>query len=260
MLLTGGCKSFHQVLQPQLILTKWERATLPTQHSRIAVHVACTIRCRHQAATGKLSASAADAAASSAAAAVAGAAAAADPTPLPAEQQQQQQQPEEEELGGATATAKAVDISNITDFVALGAGDNQLNNRALRNLLLLHLRKVNVAELPDYEGPATLPDAVVPAAAETVAAAAAADAHHAMWSDVALQQPRLRQQQQQQEKVAGATPPGPTGQAISSNPPPRRVMFAADVEGGTADAADASPDQHAAGAKPRKSLRFADGT
>jgi len=208
-----------------------------------------SVLCRHQAASGKLSASAADAAASSFAAAVAQAADAAGDGPsgpaaiseAAADSRepvgQQQQQPDVEELGGATATANAVDISNITDFVAVGAGENQLNSRALRNLLLLHLKKVNVAELPElpvYEGAAALPDAQggvaavagqPPGSGDALASLAAAGSsalrdlgspgsagasRQALWGDVALQRPhsasgagsaqkrKLEQQQRQQ--------------------------------------------------------------
>lgn len=212
----------------------------------------CVCLCcgRHQAASGKLSASAADAAASSFAAAVAQAADAAgdgasSPAAAPeaadrreAADQQQQQQPDVEELGGATATANAVDISNITDFVAVGAGENQLNSRALRNLLLLHLKKVNVAELPElpaYEGAATLLDAhggvaavagQPPGSGVALGSPAAAGSsapqdlgspggsRQALWGDVALQRPysasgagsaqkrKLEQQQQQPPEPA----------------------------------------------------------
>jgi hypothetical protein len=239
-----------------------------------------------------------------------GEAAAADTEPNSAEQQQQ-----EDEVGGATATAQAVDISNITDFVALGAGDNQLNNRAMRNLLLLHLRKVNVAELselPEYEGPAALPDASVAAAhargsasggtgrASAAAAAtlgpglqgvSAPSAQHAMWGDIALQQPQANSQQQQapgaehNSSLAGrdATTTGaavqqqqqqgkaqqalPVTSAAEEGPPPqktsmRRVMFAADdhdQDGLQIDAPTSAALADVGASKDsKKRIRFAD--
>eukprot|EP00879_Flechtneria_rotunda_P005819 GHRR01006123.1.p1 GENE.GHRR01006123.1~~GHRR01006123.1.p1 ORF type:complete len:1000 (+),score=452.54 GHRR01006123.1:320-3001(+) len=96
---------------------------------------------RHQAASGRLNGTAADAAATHAAAAVAGASS--QPWLTGGQQQQQQQ----DDLGGATAAAAAVDISNITNFVAVGCSGNQLDNRGLRNLVLLHLKKVAVGDL-----------------------------------------------------------------------------------------------------------------
>jgi len=197
---------------------------------------------RHQANTGKLSGLAADAAASSAAAAVAGATAASSSKaatiaegkacPVAAttaegrqqQQQQQQQQGEEaEELGGVTAGAAAVDISNITDFITVGGGGNQLDSRALRNLVLLHLKKVAVAdlaeELPIHDDTGPEP----PAAAAAVAAASGYRNGHiksGFWGEYAVQ----RQQQQQSVRVLldvgeedEDQPPPPPSPCLSSS-------------------------------------------
>ncbi|KAF8062721.1 hypothetical protein HT031_004051 [Scenedesmus sp. PABB004] len=112
---------------------------------------------RHQAAAGRLSISAADAAASHAAAAVAGAAEgdaapAAAPAPAPAPEAPPSGE-SGDALGGATAGAAAVSVSNISDFVAVGGGGNQMESRGLRNLVLLALHKVPVAALPPDEAP-----------------------------------------------------------------------------------------------------------
>eukprot|EP00775_Hariotina_reticulata_P009277 gene9277-9442_t len=64
-----------------------------------------------------------------------------------------------------TVEEHLVALSNITDFVTVGGGGNQLDSRALRNLVLLHLKKVAVAdlaeELPVHDdqgpGPAAAP-------------------------------------------------------------------------------------------------------
>ena len=244
-------------------------------------------QCRHQAALGKLSGSAADAAASKAAAAVAEVAAAAgggeeaSNSALPAPQQKlEQQQQQDEELGGATATANAVDVSNITDFIAVGAGENQLNNRALRNLLLLHLKKVNVAELPElpvHEGPASLPGGMIAAGAGSGGRASGGlqggspGGAPQLWSDVALLQQRRegmqRQQQQQQQQrpqVNGIGPGGDLhGPAAGTAAGPG--MFAgpgAEASApaiGAADAAAAAAAAAALAEKPaKKRIRFAD--
>jgi hypothetical protein len=216
----------------------------------------------------------------------AAAAAAADDSSIPDQQHQQQQQQTTMLLGGAKATAKAVSLRNITDFVAVGAGEHQLNHRATRNLLLLHLRKVSVAdltELPDYEGPASLPDGQTAAAAAAAGAAGGSGGGGGtgrlqspdqspgpsvpqMWSDVALTQHRRQQQQQGAQGNAGPSngrqpsvspehgrqqqqqqQAGVTAAAtaeLATGRPARRVMFADSA--GVQEAAAAAGDAAAA--------------
>lgn len=107
----------------------------------------CLYTCRHQAASGKLNTAAVNEAASHAAAAVAGTAQ--QQQQQPDLQQQQQGKEEVEELGGSSAAAAAVDLANISNFISVGGAGNQMDSRGLRNLLLLHLRKVVVADLPE---------------------------------------------------------------------------------------------------------------
>jgi hypothetical protein len=203
------------------------------------------------------------------------------------QQQQQQQQQEggggeqEEELGGATATAQSTDLSNITDFVSVGAGGNQLDSRAMRNLLLLHLRKVDVRqllELPDYSGPAALSGVAAElAAAAPPAAGGVAQSQPetgGLWGDVALPRrhaarlavacplqhdsasgnARGSQQQQQQQHVLQPPPPqqldAHAGQPSSDLGPDRGSAAAA--------AAAAAAGGGGGSDKPQKRLRFAD--
>lgn len=185
---------------------------------------------------------------------------------------EQQQQEEEEELGGATASQQCVNITNITDFVAVGAGGNTLDSRAMRNLLLLHLRKVNATELPE------LPDAALSADGDAPAAAAAAAgvgeaASKQMWSDIALtQRQQLKPAPAEQLQLPEGGGFGDVEVAEQQRPQApqqrRRVAFASADDEAAAAAAPGPSDQ--AGAAPgaaatpaaakrqQRSVRFAE--
>lgn len=122
----------------------------------------------------------------------------------------------------------------------------------MRNLLLLHLRKVNVAELPQlpvYEGPASLPNE---AHVGGGGPAAACGAGRGLWSDVALQrQPRQQQldeeagPQEMEEQAEGSScqqvthvasaeaeqpqQEQPAASVVVEKPARKRIRFADDV-------------------------------
>jgi hypothetical protein len=153
-------------------------------------------------------------------------------------------------------------VTNITDFVSVGAGENQVNNRAMRNLLLLHLRKVNVAELPELpayeEGHARLTNQE----GQAGVGAAAEAAGRGLWSDVALQRQQPKQEKQQQQKQLEEQQQQEAGQGIEQqgegSGQQANGVSAADTE--QARPGQAAAAAAAAGAeKPaRKRIRFAD--
>lgn len=137
---------------------------------------------------------------------------------------------------------------------------------------------MNVAELPelpDYEGPASLPCGGAGVGGLHGGGAAAAEGTTGvlqqqspnstrMWSDVALQSPPQRRQQQQQQEQTEQQQEQQTEQqqgagpstAAAAVPEGRRVMFAESA----ADVADtqAQADKSEAPKPARKRIRFAD--
>jgi hypothetical protein len=119
--------------------------------------VYCIKSLRHEAASGALSGPAADAAAVASAAALA---------------------------GGAAGAATAIRTTTVTDLLAAGAGagagGNQMDSRALRNLVLLGLRRVEVAvSAPTGEAAAADERATIPAPPPLVST----NGYTALWGD-----------------------------------------------------------------------------